>query len=167
MPIGTAWNITKDIATLGKRIFDKKVDDEVRKEVQEMIDKSSELYDRIVMLEDDRQSNRQVISDLQEKIKSAKNFNRELKKYEPQKLDSGSFVYAYNSGLHTDKPSHYICAKCVADSVISILQPNANKMASGGYYLYTCYNCGNDFKMNKTPSIDAKFPDSIAGVVKY
>lgn len=167
MPIGTAWNITKDIATLGKRIFDKKVDDEVRKEVQEMIDKSSELYDRIVMLEDDRQSNRQVISDLQEKIKSAKNFNRELKKYEPQKLDSGSFVYAYNSGLHTDKPSHYICAKCVADSVISILQPNANKMASGGYYLYTCYNCGNDFKMNKTPSIDIEFPDSIAGVVKY
>ncbi|HCT9039926.1 MULTISPECIES: hypothetical protein [Morganellaceae] len=158
MPIGTSYQMLKDIGSLGKRIFDKKIDEEVRKEVQAMIDKSSELYDRVVALEDDRQSNRQLISELQEKVKSAKNFNREFKKYEPQKLESGSFVYAYNTVLHTDKPSHYICAKCVTDSVISILQPNASKMASGGYYLYTCYNCGNDFKMNKTPPIKIDVP---------
>jgi formiminotetrahydrofolate cyclodeaminase len=43
----------KDISGLGKKIFDKKVSDEVRKEIQEMIDKSSELYERILLLEDE------------------------------------------------------------------------------------------------------------------
>ncbi|EMD0753840.1 hypothetical protein VPZ69_003551 [Providencia rettgeri] len=167
MPIGTSYQMLKDIGSLGKRIFDKKIDEEVRKEVQAMIDKSSELYDRVVALEDDRQSNRQLVSELQEKVKSAKNFNREFKKYEPQKLESGSFVYAYNSVLYTDKPPHYICAKCVTDSVISILQPNANKISSGGYHLYSCLHCGNDFKMNKSPSIGVMFPDTIAPINKY
>ncbi|HHR6459115.1 TPA: hypothetical protein ACS78F_000487, partial [Providencia alcalifaciens] len=60
----TSYQMLKDIGSLGKRIFDKKIDEEVRKEVQAMIDKSSELYDRVVALEDDRQSNRQLISEL-------------------------------------------------------------------------------------------------------
>ena len=123
MPIGTAWNITKDIASLGKRIFDKKVDDEVRKGVQEMIDKSSELYDRVVFLEDERQANRQAISDLNEKIKRAKNFKREFKKYKPYKMASGAFVYALDESVHGAELPHKICTQCVSNEEISILQP--------------------------------------------
>lgn len=138
MPISAAWSITKDIASLGRKIFDNKVSDEVRKEVQDMVDKSTELYDRIIFLEEERQSNRQLISELQDKIKRSKNFNREFKKYVPYKFESGAFVYTYDVSVHEDKPSHYICTKCVEDSVISILQP---KDKEG--YQFCCHVCNS------------------------
>ncbi|CDG19962.1 protein of unknown function [Xenorhabdus poinarii G6] len=140
MPISTTWNIVKDISGIGKKIFDKKVDDEVRKQVQEMIDKSSELYERIVTLEEDRQASRQLIIELQEKIKRSKYFHREFKKYKPHQFETGAFVYSYDASIHQDKPPHYVCTKCASDSVISILQPKDTSC-----YELTCHGCNSNY----------------------
>ncbi|BET97329.1 hypothetical protein [Xenorhabdus taiwanensis] len=144
MPISATWNIVKDISSIGKKIFDKKVSDEVRKEIQEMIDKSSELYDRIVALEDERQANRQLISELQEKINRTKNFKREFKQYKPHQLESGALVYVYDTMIHSNKPLHYICTKCVDGSVISILQPK-----DVSCYELICHECNSNYVMRQ------------------
>ncbi|MCC8378666.1 hypothetical protein ACP179_17635 [Xenorhabdus stockiae] len=144
MPISTALNIVKDISGIGKKIFDKKVSDEVRKEIQDMIDKSSELYERVVLLEDDRQANRQLISELQEKIQRSKNFKREFKKYKPYQFESGALVYTYDTAIHPDKPTHHICTKCVDESVISILQPKDTSC-----YELICHACSSNYVIKK------------------
>ncbi|MFS1583577.1 MAG: hypothetical protein ACL7AY_13035 [Candidatus Arsenophonus phytopathogenicus] len=150
MPLSTAWQITKDIASLGKKIFDKKVSDEVRKKIQEMIEKSSELYEKIVFLEEERQTNRNFISKLQEKIKHTKNFHREFKKYKPCKLASGTFIYIYDNVSDSDDLLHYICTKCVNDEVISILQPTGGKTNYNGKIFSTsiCHSCDSNYLMD-------------------
>lgn len=165
MPIGTSYQALKDIGSLGKKIFTKKVDDEVRKQIQEIIDKSSELYDRIVFLEDERQSNRELISDLQKKLLNIKKFAREFKKYKPQKLVTGTLVYSYDSVSYKDKPPHDICTKCVRGSVISELQPSADYDGKSKNIAFTCFHCGSNFLYDKkvdwvryiTPELLSKF----------
>lgn len=140
LTVSGAWSATKEIFNISKRIFDLKVSDEVKKEVQSMIDKSSELYDRIVALEDERQSNRELISQLQEKIKQSKNFNREFKKYKPYQFPSGALVYVYDDSIYKDKPVHYVCTKCVNKSEISILQPKDRTLT-----VYICHSCSSEY----------------------
>jgi hypothetical protein len=140
MPIGTAWNIVKDITGIGKKVFDQKVSDEAKKQIQEMIDKSEDLYERIVFLEDERQSNKQLISELQDRIKRSKKFNSEFKKYKPHQLESNAFVYTYDTLVHSDKPVHHICTQCVDESIISILQPK-----DVSCYELICHKCNSNY----------------------
>uniref|UniRef100_A0A3B0M2T6 Uncharacterized protein n=1 Tax=Arsenophonus endosymbiont of Trialeurodes vaporariorum TaxID=235567 RepID=A0A3B0M2T6_9GAMM len=124
--------------------------DEVREKIQEMIEKSSELYHKIVFLEEERQTNRNLISTLQEKIKRTKNFHCEFKKYKPYKLASGTFIYIYDNVSDSDDLLHYICTKCVNDEVISILQPQEGEMSKYAENLYTvsiCHHCSSKYLM--------------------
>lgn len=109
----------KRYCLLGKKIFDKKVSDDVREKIQKMIDKSHELYDIIVFLEEQRHINKNFISELQEKIKSTKRFHREFKKYKHTNLLRVR-LFTYDTVSDSDDLFHYICTKCVNDGVISI-----------------------------------------------
>lgn len=138
--IVSAWSAFKEIKSIGKRIFQLKVTDEVRKEVQFMIDKTSELYDKIIDLEDVRQSNRDLISELKEKVKKMENFENEIKNYKPCVLETGSFVYEFQTSQDNDKPPHYICATCVRNSKIFELHPvnHANTKL-------ICHSCKSEY----------------------
>lgn len=152
LSVASTWAATKEILNIGKGILALKVSLEVQGKVQAMMDKTSLLYERIALLEQEMDIKRDLISELKEKINKTKNFKREFKKYKPHQFITGSLVYAYDTSVNSDKPMHYICANCVSESIISILQPNDNEKK------IICHKCNSEYivkfkKMNINPSV--------------
>ena len=74
------------------------------------------------------------VRSLKEKVDSIENWTEEIKRYELQSLQTGTFAYSLKQGMEADEPHHYLCANCAQAKVKSILQPS-------GIYL-CCPQCG-------------------------
>ncbi|HDU8654781.1 TPA: hypothetical protein RG711_002311 [Morganella morganii subsp. morganii] len=165
--VSGAGDYLKSAFGLVKEIQEMHVDYSVKEKTDELLSKLLDARGQQMNLQDLLISAKNRIIELDDLIKQKEDWAVEAAKYKLVKTEAGSFVYTAIEFADTDKNSPYFCPHCYSKKEISLLHPSPSEIAKGGYYLYQCHNCSSNFKMNKTPSIDFKFPDSIAGVVKY
>lgn len=165
--VSGAGDYLKSAFGLVKEIQEMHVDYSVKEKTDELLSKLLDARGQQMNLQDLLISAKNRIIELDDLIKQKEDWAVEAAKYKLVKTEAGSFVYTAIEFADSDKDAPYFCPHCYSKKEISLLHPSPSEIAKGGYYLYRCHNCSSNFKMNKTPSVDIKFPDSIAGVVKY
>lgn len=81
------------------------------------------------------------------------NDSEKLARYELYKLQSGAMVYKLKAEYHAEEPSHFICAHCYGDGVISILQPAHPNNGFNMLACSVCNSCIASEKLAASPSI--------------
>jgi PIN domain nuclease of toxin-antitoxin system len=78
-------------------------------------------------------------ADLEKKLLSYEQWEKEAARYKLEEIDTQVFVYAYKKSNENQDPLHYLCAKCMHDKKKSIL--NLDSDHSDGSKSYHCPSC--------------------------
>jgi PIN domain nuclease of toxin-antitoxin system len=78
-------------------------------------------------------------ADLEKKLLSYEQWEKEAARYKLEEIDTQVFVYAYKKSNENQDPMHYLCAKCMNDKKKSIL--NLDHESSDGSKSYHCPSC--------------------------
>jgi regulator of replication initiation timing len=159
MPIIETFNALKMSADALKSAINLHQQVEIDLKIAELFQKIDGFYSTILELYEKNTQLIQEKADLEKKLMSYEQWEKEKAKYKLHEIDTQVFVYEYQVSKKNTDPMHYCCAKCMHDDKKSIL--NFNSELSDGSKHYYCPSCG------KTTSTHAKRKISITPPPHY
>lgn len=165
--VSGAGDYLKSAFGVAKEIQEMHVDYSVKIKTEELLSKLLDARSQQMNLQDLLISAKDRIIELDNLIKQKEDWAVEASKYKLLKTEAGSFVYTTIESSDNNQNSPCFCPHCYSKKEISLLHPSADNTAKGGFYVHQCHNCNSEFKMNKTPSIQALAPDDLKPTRRY
>ena len=91
-----------------------------------------EAREALAAAQDTQASSLARIRDLEQKVVSFEDWEREKQRYQLKAVDSGAFAYMHKPGMEDGEPPHWLCTDCFGRRQKSILQTRGQIHAVGG-----------------------------------
>ena len=132
-----------------KTVHDVDVRIRMNEAVNDLHNDISTLRLQISSITSEKEAKEEEVRALKKDLVDRERWDEESARYRLHELGPGIFVYAVKPECQGAEPMHYLCAKCYADKIKSLIQA----LVVGGPN-YQCHKCGSKFRLDQ-PSAES------------
>jgi BMFP domain-containing protein YqiC len=130
--ITSALSGLKVATDLAKGVQSLKTDTEVRQKTSDLLDAVLSARATLFEAQETQTTLLQRIKELEQKVASFEDWDREKQRYQLKAIDTGAFAYMHKPGMENGEPAVWLCQACFQKGHVSPLQFRAQDRGTGG-----------------------------------